>query len=187
MTKYSVVYADPPWMYYTHYDSKTPTRENNDVEGTPSDHYQTMSLEELKQFPINDFADEKNCVLFLWCTAPKLPIALEFCEKNGFTYHCLITWNKRDGLSFLGFYRVTEYCIYAYRGRMGIKKDGKAFPTLIQEQSKGHSKKPDSFFEHVRNKTEEPRISIFERKHRFGFSSHGNQAEAPKPTLEMFN
>ena len=176
--KYKTIVIDPPWDISNGYKMS---------EGTPLKDkipYDTMSIDEIKQFPINDYSD-KECDLFLWVTHSTLPKAFEILDVWGFKYHCLITWDKEQGLTMYGFHRRTEYVIYAYRGKMGVNQIGKSFPTLIRERKTKHSAKPDSFYNLVVKLTREPRIDIFARKKHFGFDSFGNQAENPT-NLEVF-
>ena len=81
--KYSVLLADPPWRYSFH------TSHNSGVEL----HYETMSLESICSVPVQDIS-AKNCVLFLWATAPLLPQALEVMESWAFTYKSHLVWVK---------------------------------------------------------------------------------------------
>ena len=81
MGKYQIIYADPPWRYDF---SKSNSRkiENN---------YPTMELEEIKDFLI---PADRNAVLYLWATAPKLKEALSVMESWGFTYKTHAIWDK---------------------------------------------------------------------------------------------
>jgi len=60
MSKYSIIYADPPWRYNQH-----------GVQGAAEHHYPTMSQEDLKNLPISEIA-EKDCTLFMWATFPMI-------------------------------------------------------------------------------------------------------------------
>ena len=71
---YSIIYADPPWTY----DIKT-------GRGSAANHYDTMSLEDIKSMPVQNMADD-DCVLFMWATYPLLAEALEVINVWGFTY-----------------------------------------------------------------------------------------------------
>lgn len=51
--KYSIIYADPPWQY----DRKV-------GQGIAENHYQTLSIKELKKLPVGKIAD-KNCSFFV--------------------------------------------------------------------------------------------------------------------------
>ena len=65
--KYKVILADPPWRYW---------------EGglkNQSQHYGTMTIEDIKNLPINNLADD-DAVLFIWVTFPILKESLEIIE-----------------------------------------------------------------------------------------------------------
>ena len=81
MKKYQVIYADPPWRYNF---SKSNSRQ---IENQ----YDTMTIEDIKNLKV---PADKNAVLYLWATAPKLIEALEVMKAWGFEYktHCI--WNK---------------------------------------------------------------------------------------------
>ena len=85
MKKYQVIYADPPWSY-----------RSGKVQGAAQNHYPTMTDQDLYQLPVSSLAD-KNCVLFLWCTFPKLSEALNLINAWGFTYKTVaFVWVKQN-------------------------------------------------------------------------------------------
>ncbi len=51
---YSLIYADPPWKYG-----------NQVSRGAANDHYETLTLPELKRLPVWELAAE-NAVLAMW-------------------------------------------------------------------------------------------------------------------------
>jgi N6-adenosine-specific RNA methylase IME4 len=173
--KYKTIVIDFPWdikpMILKKYAKPLP--------------YTTMKDKEIMEFPINDYAD-KDCDLFLWCTHSTLEQALKLFTLWKFKYHCLLTWDKINGYSVSGFTRKTEFVIYGYKGKMGIKQKGKFIPTLFKESSNGHSKKPRIFYDLLIKSTTGPRIDIFSRKKHQGFDSWGNEAKEPL-TLSSFN
>jgi site-specific DNA-methyltransferase (adenine-specific) len=71
MKKYDVIYADPAWRYDF---SKSKSR---DIENQ----YPTMSIKEICDLPVDNMTN-KNAVLYLWATAPKLLEALKFAESE---------------------------------------------------------------------------------------------------------
>ena len=143
-----------------------------------------MTDKELIEFPINDYAD-RECQLFVWVTHGKLPFCLELIKKWGFKYHCLLTWNKTKGIVICGINRMTEFVVYAYKGKQELKLKGVSIPAIFKEKSTVHSAKPRIFYDLLLKSTPEPRIDIFSRKKHFGFDSWGNQAENPL-TLEAY-
>jgi len=84
--KYSIIYADPPWHFWGG-GWKNQTQ-----------HYKTMSMDEIKNLPVNDLADE-NCILFMWVTFPILQKTFEVIEAWGFEYAtCGFNWVKKINL-----------------------------------------------------------------------------------------
>jgi len=138
--------------------------------------YKTMTEEEILNFPINDYADNE-CNLFMWTTHTFLPQALIIIKAWGFKYHVCLTWDKTNGRPLCGFKRKTEFCIYAYKGKITVNQRGEFIPTLFREKLREHSRKPDSFYEILRSNTPEPRIDIFARYRHFGFDSYGDQVQ----------
>lgn len=166
---------DPPWSLTGFSVDKS----NHSKYGT-SLPYDTMTDEEISNFPIDNYADNDGCDLFMWTVYSKLELAFEIIHKWKFKFHCPITWNKQAGVSMNGFDRRTELCLYSYRGKMNIKKDkGPYIPTIINESRTHHSAKPRLFYSILLKSTQEPRIDIFSRKKHIGFDSWGNQAEEP--------
>lgn len=74
MKKYQIIYADPPWRY-----------DRSGVQGSAEKIYPTMTQEDICSLPVADIAD-KDAVLFLWATFPKLREALQTIKAWGFQY-----------------------------------------------------------------------------------------------------
>ena len=91
MGKYSLIYADPPWLYRV-WNKKG-------VGCTAENHYPTMKLEEICALPVASIA-AKDSVLFLWVTFPNLLAAFEVIKAWGFTYKtvafCWIKTNRKS-------------------------------------------------------------------------------------------
>ena len=92
--KYKTVVIDPPWDLTPVFTSTFNMANFKFKDSLP---YETMSEENLKDFPIDKFAEEE-CQLFLWATHSTLPQALELVKYWGFKYHCLLTWDKTKGI-----------------------------------------------------------------------------------------
>jgi N6-adenosine-specific RNA methylase IME4 len=173
--KYNIIYADPAWSYRDKRD-KHPR-----LCGGATVHYNTMSVEDIKNMPVNDIADD-NCMLFMWATFPNLPEALEVIKAWGFTYKTLgFSWiktNKNDGKPFfgIGYYTKSncEVCLIGVKGKP-IKESNKVSSVIISPRE-GHSKKPDI----VRDKIVQlcgdlPRIELFARQQVQGWDCWGNE------------
>ena len=74
--KYNIIYADPPWSY------RDTLGGNAKMGAMP---YPTMTIEDICKLPVNELAD-KDCILFLWVTMPKMFEAIDVIKAWGFTY-----------------------------------------------------------------------------------------------------
>lgn len=87
MKKYSLIYADPPWSYG-----------NKTSRGAVDNHYDTMTLAEIKRLPVWDLAAD-DAVLVMWYTGTHSQEAREVAEAWGFDVRqmFLFTWVKFNG------------------------------------------------------------------------------------------
>lgn len=172
--KYNIIYADPPWPY----------NESGSKAKVKDRHYKMMQMCELKALPVKSLQADK-CVLFLWVTAPRFPMAFELMEAWGFEYHSLgFDWMKvsKDGKPIInpGYYtrQNNELCL------IGVphEKSRKLKPlvhdvrTAVVEQRREHSRKPDI----VRNEIARlfgnvDKIELFARQKHDGWDSWGDE------------
>lgn len=136
--RYGIIYADPPWRYHD-------TLGGNAKMGAMP--YDTMTDGEINSLPIKDIA-EKNCVLFLWATMPKLQEALNTINAWGFTYKtCAFCWvkqNPKSGGIYAGLGRWVqgnaEICLLATRGHP--HRISKSIKQIVLAPRGKHSEKP---------------------------------------------
>lgn len=170
--KYKIIYTDPPWSYN---QFQGMGKEYGDV----SAHYTTMTLQQLKELPINGIAD-KDCALFLWATFPNLREALELMKFWGFEYKtAAFVWvktRKNGYYSGLGFYTNSnaEICLIGIKGH--LERVNKDIKQLVFSPLKEHSRKPDE----IRLRIVElygnlPRIELFARQRYEGWDTWGNE------------
>ena len=90
--KYKTIYADPPWQFQNRTGKVSPEHKR-------LNRYNTMTLDEIKQLPVDDVADEKSH-LYLWVPNALLPEGLEVMKAWGFEYKTNIIWEKvrKDGM-----------------------------------------------------------------------------------------
>ena len=171
--KYNIIYADPAWSFKTYSDKGKGK--------SPDNHYSVMSLEDIKDLPLQDIADD-NCILFIWVTFPLLKESFEVIDAWGFTYKTVgFNWvkkNKKTDSWFWGLGYWTranaELCLIATKGT--IKRQSASVHQVIDTPIERHSKKPDI----VRDKIVElvgdlPRIELFARETADGWDSWGNE------------
>lgn len=195
MKLYSIIYADPAWSY----DDPALHR------GGALRHYQTMSIDEIKNLPVQQLADE-NAVLFMWATFPKLQEALDTIAAWGFRFKtCAFVWIKtnkhmpvnqtsflpQDGFdSFWGMGRWTranaEICLLATKGKpQRLNAD---VHQVIYAPIDKHSKKPAETRDRIlRLLGDLPRVELFARQKVDGWDTWGNEVPNDIGMDEQFN
>ena len=171
--KYNIILCDPPWSY-----------NDKALAGNRGAccNYTVMNIDDIKYLPIHEIAD-KNCLLFLWITMPKLNEVFDVIKAWGFEYKTVaFTWVKKykNGDNFMGMGRWTranaELCLLCTKGKP--KRIRASVRQIIESVPEKHSKKPDI----VRDKIIElcgdlPRIELFARQRAEGWDSWGNEIE----------
>lgn len=171
MKKYQTIVVDPPWKVKNNLTNLKYYRCGKEMP------YPMMADSELMFFPIYDFTDTR-CDLFLWTITSKIPTAFKLLDFWGFKYIDFFAWDKQIGVPVNGVYRRAEWVLYGYKGKMGITKRGKFIPSLFSEKRTKHSRKPDIFYQILKDNTLEPRIDIFAREKHDGFDAWGNEVES---------
>ena len=182
--KYKAIYCDPPWSYFN--------KKNHDssMGGTP---YKQIPLEELKNLPIQQIAD-KDSILFMCATLPKLPEALETIKSWGFSYTtCPFVWVKLNPKGSLEVDKENNRTILnggiysglghwtcgnaelVLMGKKGApKRINKSIKQIIIAPRTQHSRKPDEIRQRiVQLMGDVPRIELFATEIVEGWDSIG--------------
>lgn len=178
---YKVIYADPPWAFSNYSDEWHKQGEKSRWVGKK---YGVMTTQDIMDLPVKNLAD-KDSVLFLWATMPKLPEAFKVMNAWGFKYKtCAFTWvkenTKADTLfTGMGFWTRAnaEICLLGTRG--SPKRVSRSVRQIIISKRREHSRKPDE----ARGRIVElmgdvPRIELFAREKVDGWDSWGNEVES---------
>lgn len=165
-TKYRTIVIDPPWPM------EKILRGERWRQGKYLD-YPVMSIEEIKGFPIRDLFADNGCHIYLWTTHKFLPVALEVFEEWGINYECLLTWVKNVGFTPYSWMYSTEHCLFGKVGNLPLVKRGERVDFFAPVRE--HSRKPDEFYNLVREVSPEPRIDVFSREKREGFDQYGDE------------
>lgn len=178
MKKYQIIYADPPWSYKDKLGSQSAKM------GACEYHYKTMSLNEICKLPIDRIAD-KNCILFLWVTMPKLQEGLDVIKSWGFKHKTTaFTWiklNPKAETIFKGIGRWVqgnaELVLLATKGKpKRIRKD---ISQIVMAKRGKHSVKPKEVRDRiVKLMGDLPRIELFAREKISGWDVWGNEIES---------
>lgn len=170
--KYNIIYADPPWTYR---DKALSGQRGACCK------YDVMTIEEIKKIPVPLLAD-KDCVLFMWITMPKLNECMEVIDAWGFTYKTnAFTWikeNKKSNSLFWGMGRWTranaELCLIATKGKP--KRVSAGVHSVIVSKIEEHSKKPNETRDRIIKLVGDlPRIELFARQEAEGWDCWGNE------------
>ena len=175
--KYSIVYADPPWSY----NDKALAGNRGAI-----CKYPVMEFGKLASLQVGRIS-ERDSVLFMWATMPKLQEALWLIEKWGFTYKTnAFTWVKKypSGGNFLGMGRWTranaELCLLGTRGKLNRVNAGVI--SIVETPIGKHSEKPNEVRKRIVDLCGDlPRIELFARQQFEGWDVWGNEADGPLP------
>ena len=168
--KYNIIYADPPWRYW------------DGGNKNQSEHYTTMTIEDICKLPIKDIAAEDS-VLFLWVTYPILAEAFRVIESWGFKYStAAFVWVKKNKTADTPFFGCgawtranSELCLLATRGT--VQRLDNTISQIVESPIEEHSKKPDVVRELIERLVGKlPRVELFCRHPADGWDVWGNEA-----------
>lgn len=185
-TKFKTVLADPPWQFENRTGKMAPEHKR-------LSRYPTMTLREICDLPVAAVVAE-TAHLYLWVPNALLPDGLKVMEHWGFNYKSNIIWYKirKDGgpdRRGVGFYfrNVTEVLLFGVRGKNArTEKLGRSQENIISSQKREHSRKPDEQYALIEGCSNGPRLEMFARGARVGWTAWGNQADDYTPTWDTY-
>lgn len=176
--KYGVIVADPEWRF-------EPYSRETGMDRSADNHYPTSPTDEiaargtvslgLKAISIA----AKDCVLFLWATAPMIEAALEVMEAWGFDYKSQFVWIKdKIGTGYWSRNK-HEILLVGTRGDIPAPAMGTQWPSAIEAPVGKHSVKPEKFLEMIESYFPSlPKIELNRRgPARLGWDAWGNEIE----------
>ena len=178
--RFATVLADPPWQFVNRTGKVAP-------EHRRLSRYGTLTLPEICQLPV------AGCLapiahLYLWVPNALLPEGLAVMAAWGFTYKSNIVWHKlrKDGGSDgrgVGFYfrNVTELLLFGIRGKGPQARTlppGRTQVNYLGTRKREHSRKPDEMYPILEACSPGPRLELFARGVRPGWTVWGNEAES---------
>lgn len=169
--KFGTIYVDPPWRY-----GNTATRAH--VGGEDSNHYDTMSLDDIAALPVGQLAAEKSH-LWLWTTNAFLFECPRLFAAWGFEFKSSYVWVKRQ-MGIGNYLRNShEFLLLAVHGGLvGQAKDVKSWGEFDRGE---HSAKPERIRADVVEKLSPgPRLELFARKEVPHWTVWGNQVAPDK-------
>lgn len=177
---YKTIMADPPWdiQQKGHYGA--------------IQHYNLMSLDDIKAMPVGELADPQGSHCWLWVTNATLRYGYDVLEAWGFTPRSILTWAKpRIGL---GVYlrNSTEHVLLGTKGKAPVMFN--AQPTWMFAPLQDHSHKPEEQYAIIQRVSPGPYLELFARRRQPGWDAWGNEIDSdiqisgyPVPTVKNKN
>jgi N6-adenosine-specific RNA methylase IME4 len=180
---FGCIYADPPWEFKT--------RSSKGQGRSPSRHYATRPLADILEDPVGEIAADDS-FLFLWITGPLIvqgvhrsvfeawgfkpsSVAFVWIKTNSAeTVASALTWDDvlHAGLGF-GTMQNAEYVLLGRRG--SPKRLSKNVRQVVVAPRRRHSEKPEEVAKRIERFCEGPRIELYARKTRPGWTMRGDQ------------
>ena len=172
--------ADPPWRFTNRTGKVAP-------EHRRLDRYSTMTLDAIKRIPVAGRM-AANAHLYLWVPNALLPEGLAVMQAWGFRYISNVVWAKRrkdggpDGRG-VGFYfrNVTELLLFGVRGSMRTLSPARRQVNMIETRKREHSRKPDEQYDLIEACSPGPRLELFARHPRDGWTVWGEESDEDLP------
>ena len=168
---YGLIMADPPWRF----DLYSARGEAKSAQAQ----YATMSLGEIAALPVAELA-APDCVLWLWATAPMLPVQIEVAARWGFEFKTSGVWVKQTVNGRLAFgtgyllRSAHEPFVIATRGN---PKTSRAVRSVVVGEAREHSRKPEAAFRAAEVLVPDvARVELFSRQARPGWDNWGDEA-----------
>lgn len=185
-TKFKTVLADPPWQFQNRTGKMAPEHKR-------LNRYGTMTLEDIMAMPVADIVAEPSH-LYLWVPNALLPEGMAVMKAWGFAYKSNLVWHKirkdggPDGRG-VGFYfrNTTELLLFGVRGKNArTLAPGRRQVNFIASQKREHSRKPDEQYPLIESCSPGPRLELFARGPRPGWTVWGNQSDEYAPNWKTY-
>ena len=176
--RFKTIVCDPPWPYGKWgKPSNDRFAKSKDVDFALP--YQSIPVGKLVCLPVKQLADD-DCDLYLWTTQKYLPDSFWVMRSWGFKYCQTLTWCKAPrGLGQGGlFCPTTEFLLLGRRGRMprGKRRIDSTW-WQVKRPNNSHSTKPELFQDVIETVSDGPRLELFARRPREGWTCWGNEVE----------
>jgi N6-adenosine-specific RNA methylase IME4 len=185
--RFGTILADPPWQFQNRTGKMAPEHKR-------LSRYATMTLQDICDLPVEVAAAERSH-LYLWVPNALLPEGLEVMKAWGFNYKSNLIWYKirKDGgpdRRGVGFYfrNVTEVLLFGVRGKdVRTMPPARSQENIISTQKREHSRKPDEQYDLIERCSWGPRLELFARGARAGWTVWGNEADASyRPSWDTY-
>jgi N6-adenosine-specific RNA methylase IME4 len=175
--RYATIVADPPWQITKRIAAGGRRANATEVP------YSMMPLDDIKALPVAALAAD-DAHLYLWATRKVFRDgdAADVARAWGFRPVGEVIWGLRNpGMGKPPMVNDHEPVLVAVRGSLPFGGDGPPMGVHFWKQTyvgggKAHSAKPEAFLDHVEDWSPGPRLEMFARRARFGWSYWGNES-----------
>lgn len=160
---YNVLLADPPWQWEPWSEAgKDRSAEN---------HYPVMDTASIAALQV---PAAKDAVLFLWATGNMIEHALSVMKAWGFEYKSQLVWAKDKAGTGYWVRTQHELLLIGTRGHIAAPAPEDRIGSVIHADVGEHSAKPPIVHELIESWYPDlPKIELFAREHREGWTVHG--------------
>lgn len=167
------IVADPPWKQPMTGSWK---RRLKRAQRLP---YPTMTLSEIESLPVGELAAD-DCHLWLWTTNAFLEAGFDVMRAWGFKYLAPIHWAKPSGIGSYFIHR-TQTILFGYRKACRFPLRRYAPNIFSSGNPARHSEKPEEAFSLIEAVSPGPRLELFARRARPGWTAWGNEIDHNAP------
>lgn len=168
---YDFVMVDFPWRLETYSDkgkNKGPDR-----------HYKTMTIPEIKRFPLADLGSPHS-IFWIWATNPMLDQQIDLMRYYGIKYVTCGVWVKRTRHGKIAFgtgYRLRGSHEPFLIGTIGNPESSKSIRSVIEGPVRENSRKPEEAYETAMRMMPHAhrRADVFARQKRPGWEAFGDE------------
>ena len=175
LSGFRCIVADPPWPFGGTGKMKgNKKRKGGALIECP---YPTMTHAEIEALPVANMATE-DCHLWLWTDNADLHHGFHVMQAWGFKYLAPIHWIKPSGCGCWWIHR-TQTILFGYRQKCRFPQ-ARFRPNILMpgRDPARHSEKPEEAFALMESVSPGPRLELFARRARPGWTVWGNEVEA---------
>lgn len=171
---YDIIYMDPPWQYGSRF-----YHSENNISTIEEKHYPTMSMNELKELPVNEMLNQ-DAIVYMWVTSSFLQGGIDLARHWGLTYSTIgFVWQKGSRI-IPGYYTLgsTEICLVFRKGKIPQPRGARNERQFLQEDIREHSRKPDEIRARIeRMHPTQSKLEMFARTAPEGWDVWGNETD----------
>lgn len=173
--------TDPPWA----------ENGGGKVKRGADRHYKTLKTADIVDVHRRYFAevggpDPSGCLLWMWATSNHLVDAIEVMRALGFRYVTSLVWVKTTttGKPHVGLGQRTrqrhELLLLGVMGKVAVPAPQDRPDSVIVAPRGRHSEKPQDAYDRIQRACAGPRLEVFGRAAREGWTVVGNEAPVQK-------